>query len=178
MAKFYNQRVSGQGSVNNTSIYQAALRGESIQSSHLVALPPSRRHTHLGRWAGQPPRSCSLALPSGQKGTGSPKGLALLGDLSTLHFSVLGRNWGGSREGKWAGRGTFPTLHPPRAPRPQSAVTPLTTRHVSKPELTCFIRAPPPPRPRLGPHTPHRVVYVKRVSKGSRLRTRFGGLHL
>lgn len=96
LAKFYNQRVSGQRSINNTSIYQAALRGESIQSSHLVPLPPSRRNTHLGCWAGQPPSSCSLALPSGQKGTGSPKGLALIGDLSTLHFSVLGRNWGGA----------------------------------------------------------------------------------
>lgn len=40
LAKFYNQRVSGQGSINNSSIYQAALRRESIQSSHLVTRPP------------------------------------------------------------------------------------------------------------------------------------------
>lgn len=100
LAKFYNQRVSGQGSVNNASIYQAALAGESIQSVHLVPFPPSWSNTHLGRWAGQPPSSWCLARPSGQKGTGSPKGLALLRDRSTFHFSLPKRNWRKSGEGK------------------------------------------------------------------------------
>lgn len=84
-----------------------------------------------------------------QKGRGSPEGLTL-GDLSTLHFSVLESNWRENRKEKEAGEGT---LHS----RPHVLGDPKSSRtacHVSKPKLTCFIRAPPPPRPRPGPPGP------------------------
>lgn len=50
--------------------------------------------------------------------------------------------------------------------------------HVSKPKLTCFSRASPLPGHAPDPQAPHRVVYVERVSNGSRFRARFRGLHL
>jgi hypothetical protein len=51
-------------------------------------------------------------LPSvplqGRKEQEAPKGLALLGDLSTLGFPVPGRNWRKSREGRQAGKRSAP----------------------------------------------------------------------
>lgn len=87
-----------------------------------------------------------------QKGRGSPEGLTLLGDLSTLHFSVLESNWRENRKEKEAGEDTLHSRpHVLADPRTQFC---RTACHVSKPKLTCFIRAPPPPRPRPGPPGP------------------------
>lgn len=88
--------------------------------------------------------------PHGAKRKRKPEGPTLLGDLSTLHFSVLESNWRENREEKEAGKGTFHS-------RPHVLEDPKFSRtacHVSKPKLTCFIRAPPPPRPRPGPPGP------------------------
>lgn len=183
LAKFYNQRVSGQGSVNNASIYQAALGGESIQSAHLVPLPPSWSNTHLGCWAGQPLSAAAEHAPQGRKEQEAPKG---------WHFSETAppftshgpKGTGGKAERENRQRGASvppPPPHPlPRARRPQNLelLPKRLPRVQAKPKLTCFLRAPPPPGSRPGPQTPHRVVYVKCVSKSSGLRTRFGGLHL
>lgn len=111
-------------------------------------------HTHRGPWAAAAtPRSCSPAFPSGQKATGSPKGLALLGDLPTLRFSEPGRNRRKSREGKWAGERSAP---PPAtcSTTPELQLHSRTACHVSQPTLTCSSWAPPPPRPRPGPPDP------------------------
>lgn len=97
-----------------------------------TSLSAGAHHTHLRPWAAaarrQPPGSCSPAFPSGQKATGSPEGLALLGDLPTLLFPTPGRNWRKSWEGKWAGKKSAP---PPATcsttPEPQLTPEPLAT---------------------------------------------------
>lgn len=107
-------------------------------------------HTWARGQRRQPPRSCSPAFPSEQKATGSPKGLALLGDLPTLRFSEPEWNWRKSWEGKWAGRRRAP---PPAtcSTTPELQLHSRTACHVSQPALTCSSRAPPPPGPRPGP---------------------------
>lgn len=147
LAKFYDQRVSGQGSVNNASIYQAALGGESIQSVPLV--PPSWSNKHLGHWAGQPPSSCSLAQPSGQKGTGSPKGCAgtSLRSLPLL-LLIAQKELEGKRGGK-TDKGehlSLPAQPRPRARRPRARSHSRAACHASQPRQSRRVRlgrAPP-----------------------------------
>lgn len=121
MAKFYNQRVSGQGSVNNASIYQAALWGKSSKRAHLVAPSQQACTTHTGAPGRrrQPLAAAARRSPLGRKQQEAPKGWHF-SEISPP-FASLSRGGTGGKAGKGNGQARGAPLPPPRARRPQSS---------------------------------------------------------
>jgi hypothetical protein len=175
LAEFYDQRISGQRSVNNASIYQTALKTKKNGGSKPTILPTIWDHPE-GSNPFNKLVSCPHLLPPtttmGKKEQEAPRGWRFL-ELSLSFFSQRWRGIGRKQGRKRSRREDAPTC---------GLILGLKFSriacHVSKPKLTCFSRAPPLPGHAPDPQAPHRVVYVERVSNGSRFRARFRGLHL